>query len=126
MDECIDGMDTLVRALSDGVRAGIAEFGIRNSHLTAIAPTGTISLLANNVSSGVEPVFKFRYTRRVLEADGDYAEHELSDSERLFIAHFRSFVISWICCDAAQWPQKSRQSRRRRLPQTRRGVASAM
>jgi len=68
-----------VRALPDDVRAGITEFGIRNSHLTAIAPTGTISLLANNVSSGVEPVFNFHYTRRVLEADGDYAEHELSD-----------------------------------------------
>lgn len=52
------------------LRAAIARDGIRNSHLVAIAPTGTISLLAGNVSSGIEPVFAFRQQRRVLEADG--------------------------------------------------------
>src|SRR5690606_9721878 len=49
-----------VRALPEDLRDGIATNGIRNSHLTAIAPTGTISLLANNVSSGIEPVYDFR------------------------------------------------------------------
>jgi ribonucleoside-diphosphate reductase alpha chain len=61
------------------IRDGIARDGIRNSHLTAIAPTGTISLLANNVSSGIEPVFAFSYRRRVLELDGSRREHALTD-----------------------------------------------
>ncbi len=61
------------------IREGIARHGIRNSHLTAIAPTGTISLLANNVSSGLEPVYRFEYKRRVREADGSLSEHAVSD-----------------------------------------------
>jgi len=65
--------------LPDEIVAGIKESGIRNSHLTAIAPTGTISLLANNISSGLEPVFDFSYTRRVLGLDGTYTQYELSD-----------------------------------------------
>ena len=59
-----------VQRLPEDVRAAIAQHGIRNGLLTSIAPTGTISLLAGNVSSGVEPVFDFRYERRVLERDG--------------------------------------------------------
>ena len=56
------------------------QHGIRNGLLTSIAPTGTISLLAGNVSSGVEPVFDFRYERRVLERDGSLAH---GDGRRL-------------------------------------------
>ena len=55
-----------LQSLPQEIRDGIARNGIRNSHLTAIAPTGTISLLANNISSGVEPVFDFRFSRKVL------------------------------------------------------------
>ncbi len=54
-----------VRRLPEAIRDGVRARGIRNSHLTAVAPTGTISLYANNVSSGVEPVFDFEYRRRV-------------------------------------------------------------
>lgn len=68
-----------VRALPQDIRDGIAAHGIRNSHLTAIAPTGTISLLANNISGGLEPVFDFCYMRRMLKLDGGYAEYELTD-----------------------------------------------
>ena len=68
-----------INTLPDDIRDGIAQYGIRNSHLTAIAPTGTISLLANNVSSGVEPVFDSDFTRRVLELDGSYSEYEVVD-----------------------------------------------
>ncbi|MGD2111753.1 MAG: adenosylcobalamin-dependent ribonucleoside-diphosphate reductase [Gammaproteobacteria bacterium] len=68
-----------VRSLPEDIRSGIAKYGIRNSHLTAIAPTGTISLLANNVSSGIEPVFDFRHSRRVLGGSGAYERFELED-----------------------------------------------
>ncbi len=68
-----------VRALPDDIAAGIAEHGVRNSHLTAIAPTGTISLYADNVSSGLEPVYDFSHSRRVLELDGSYTEYAVRD-----------------------------------------------
>lgn len=68
-----------VRTLPDELRARIAKEGIRNSHLLAIAPSGTISLLANNVSNGLEPIFELRYRRRLLLADGSTEEHEVED-----------------------------------------------
>ena len=68
-----------VQALPDDIRADIATAGLRNSHLLAIAPTGTISLLANNVSSGLEPVFEARYQRRIRQLDGALLEHEVVD-----------------------------------------------
>ncbi len=61
------------------IRDAIATHGIRNSHLLAIAPAGTISLLANNVSSGIEPVFAAAAERRVLGANGRYAVHPVDD-----------------------------------------------
>jgi ribonucleoside-diphosphate reductase alpha chain len=57
-------------ALPEATRALIAQHGLRNGLLTSIAPTGTISLLAGNVSSGIEPVFEAAYDRRILEPDG--------------------------------------------------------
>ncbi len=68
-----------VQRLPSDIRDAIAAYGIRNSHLTAIAPTGTISLLANNVSSGIEPVFDHVYSRRILERDGNYGFYEVRD-----------------------------------------------
>ena len=68
-----------IQRLPEDIRAGIARHGIRNSHLIAIAPTGTISLLAANISSGMEPVFDFYHKRRVLEADGGYQTYALTD-----------------------------------------------
>jgi ribonucleoside-diphosphate reductase alpha chain len=74
-----------VKGLNEDVRAAIAAHGIRNALLTSIAPTGTISIFADNVSSGLEPVFSFRYTRNVLMPDGTRKEEEVSDyAYRLF------------------------------------------
>jgi len=68
-----------IQTLPEDIRRAIKEHGIRNSHLTAIAPTGTISLLANNVSSGLEPIYDLGFSRRVLELDGNYKEYNVSD-----------------------------------------------
>jgi ribonucleoside-diphosphate reductase alpha chain len=61
------------------IRDEIAGHGIRNGLLTSIAPTGTISLFAGNVSSGIEPVFASSYTRKVLQPDGSRQEENVED-----------------------------------------------
>ena len=68
-----------INALPDDIRERIAAGGIRNALLTSIAPTGTISLFADNVSSGIEPVFALSYTRKVLLRDGSTLEEEVCD-----------------------------------------------
>ena len=68
-----------VARLDADVRDAIAANGIRNGCLTSIAPTGTISLLAANVSSGIEPVFDFVYRRRVLGDDQAAEEQTVED-----------------------------------------------
>ncbi len=78
-----------VRGFDAELRALIAEHGVRNALLTSIAPTGTISLLADNVSSGVEPVFAHAFTRKVLQPDGTKREELVEDyAVRLFRAKF--------------------------------------
>lgn len=76
---------TFASGLANHLKASIRKHGIRNSHLTSIAPTGTISLYAGNVSSGIEPVFDYYYTRKVLQPDGSKVEERVEDyAYRLF------------------------------------------
>lgn len=63
-----------IQKLDPEVRDAIAVYGVRNSHLTSIAPTGTISLTANNISSGIEPVFSTSYERTVQTSEGPRVE----------------------------------------------------
>jgi len=58
------------RRLPPDLQEAIRTHGIRNSHLISIAPAGTISLLAGNVSGGIEPVFAFRQQRTLHAASG--------------------------------------------------------
>lgn len=69
-----------VRALPAELQEDIRSHGIRNSHLTAIAPTGTISLLANGISNGIEPIFSARYRRAILETSGGTREFDVEDA----------------------------------------------
>ncbi len=62
------------KTLPDYIRNLIAKFGIRNSHLLSVAPTGTISLSADNVSSGIEPVFSYGFDRTIQTFDGPRVE----------------------------------------------------
>jgi ribonucleoside-diphosphate reductase alpha chain len=59
------------KGLDPAVKNRVKEVGLRNSHLLAVAPTGTISLLAGNVSSGLEPVFALKYDRKIRTGKGD-------------------------------------------------------
>ncbi len=68
-----------IRELDADVRRAVADKGMRNALVTSVAPTGTISLFADNVSSGLEPIFSFEYTRNVLEPDGSRTRETVQD-----------------------------------------------
>lgn len=63
-----------IQTLPKDIQAGIYANGIRNSHLLSIAPTGTISLTADNISSGIEPVYTYEYDRIIQSFDGPVKE----------------------------------------------------
>ncbi len=78
-----------IARLPAGIRKAIARHGLRNGLLTSIAPTGTISLFAGNLSSGIEPVFSYRYERKILNADGSHRVETVEDyAVRAFRARF--------------------------------------
>jgi ribonucleoside-diphosphate reductase alpha chain len=66
--------------LPDALKADIRKHGIRNSHLTSIAPTGTISLaFADNASNGIEPAFSWFYKRTKRMPDGSKKDYTVED-----------------------------------------------
>ena len=74
------GSDSFVSRLDDRLKNDIRQFGIRNSHLLSIAPTGTVSLaFADNASNGIEPAFSWVYRRKKREADGTTSEYAVED-----------------------------------------------
>ena len=81
-----------VRKLEPDVRRAIAASGLRNGVLTTIAPTGTISMFAGNVSSGIEPVFSPSFKRKIKRADGTVGEEAVQDYAALLF--HRSFGTS--------------------------------
>jgi len=65
--------------LPDSILDEISKYGIRNSRLNTVAPTGTTSLIMNNVSSGLEPVFQLEYNRKIIQEDGSEKIETVSD-----------------------------------------------
>jgi ribonucleoside-diphosphate reductase alpha chain len=68
-----------MKGMPDIIRSQIEQHGIRNALLTSIAPTGTISLYAGNVSSGIEPIFALSYERKVMQKDGSKVTEVVED-----------------------------------------------
>ena len=88
---------TFASRLPDDIQADIRQYGIRNSHLLSIAPTGTVSLaFADNASNGIEPAFSWGYKRNKREADGSKSSYTVEDHAfRLY----RSLVDSTVSSD---------------------------
>lgn len=110
-NEYLDG--EFIATLPQEVVDEIGRFGIRNSHLTSCAPTGTISLAADNISSGIEPVFAYSFDRTEIREDGphverveDYAVREWGikgkrASEVTADEHVNVLVAASMCVDSA-------------------------
>jgi ribonucleoside-diphosphate reductase alpha chain len=93
----------MIKRLPDTIKKQLTRHGMRNSHHTAIAPTGTISLLANNISNGLEPIFEAHFHRRVRTASGKSKNFSVHDYAFLhWRKHFdpHSLPSNWV--DAQQ------------------------
>jgi ribonucleoside-diphosphate reductase alpha chain len=89
-----------IAALPGDIRDGIARHGIRNSHLTAIAPTGSISLVAGGVSSGLEPLMAPEVERKILQDDGSWREFtSTSASVRLWRSEHAGLPPAFVTLD---------------------------
>lgn len=88
-----------VQTLDETIRRRLASHGVRNSHHNTIAPTGTISLLANNVSNGIEPIFKANYDRHVRSSEGGINTFRVNDyAYQLWVSENRNEKLppAWV------------------------------
>lgn len=88
-----------VQTLDDDLRRQLAEQGVRNSHHNTIAPAGTISLLANNISNGIEPIFRADYTRNVRAVNGEVVAFHVKDYAHqrwLHSNHTEELAPAWV------------------------------
>lgn len=95
---------TCASRLPEDIKDAIREFGIRNSHLLSIAPTGTVSLaFADNASNGIEPPFSLAYSRKKRLADGGHAMYAVQDHAlRMFLEnacpeHLKAGLLDAVC-----------------------------
>jgi len=95
-------LSPFVAALPEHLQMLIRSDGIRNGHLLAVAPAGTISLLAGNVSSGIEPIFRPRYQRVVQRLDGRPRR-------------WNSLTMPWRCLNHCRLRRRSTRRDGRRL-----------
>lgn len=79
------------------IRDGVLEHGIRNALLLSIAPTGTISMFAGNVSSGVEPIFAPFYDRKVTQDNGE------KEVERVSVYSVHEFFKAGFTTESEWW-----------------------
>lgn len=86
----LDQGGAFVKRLPADLRKRIRKYGIRNSHLVSIAPTGTIALaFADNASNGIEPAFSWSYNRKKRLAEGGHRIYTVEDHAfRLFRQKF--------------------------------------
>jgi ribonucleoside-diphosphate reductase alpha chain len=81
---------TFATRLPAPLRDRIRQYGLRNSHLLSIAPTGTISLaFADNASNGIEPAFSWTYTRKKRMPDGSLREYAVEDHAWRLYRHLK-------------------------------------
>lgn len=95
---------TFASRLPEHVKAAISVHGIRNSHLLAIAPTGTVSLaFADNASGGIEPAYSLAYNRKKRNKDGSHTNYPVKDhafrvfSETVCEPALRQGLIDAVC-----------------------------
>jgi len=68
---------TVWNTLSDETKDLIRAYGVRNIATSTVAPTGTVSLIAQLDGSGLEPIFEFDFERRVKKDDGGYTTYRV-------------------------------------------------
>jgi len=73
------GQGQFLSGLSHDIQKAVAQHGIRNSHHNTIAPAGTISILAKNISSGLEPIFSGQYERAVKSKPEEVVKLKVTD-----------------------------------------------
>lgn len=73
------GAGEFIHKLDGRLQEAIRHYGIRNIALLTIPPVGTGSLLAGNISNGLEPIFALEYNRNVRQSDNSIKQEAVED-----------------------------------------------